>query len=224
VTFGAPVRLRGMFTRRTSLTTLVLAATGAVALGATGAAALSAGTLTSRSVPVLPTVAGYDAAIAKGSVRLAFPTGWSAKSTKTSLVLHSAHTNCTYAVTVKADYVLQDRGGAAAELVKAAAPATGPYLLDSGVRGSAAWRVTRVKETAGTRTRLLAVRMAPSAITPGRDAPLPSGKQVYARTTVRAIDRKDDECHTGTYRDALGPSIGDALAVQKGQGYLRPRG
>lgn len=197
---------------------LALATAGLLLAGA-GAGSADTGRLVSRSVPLVPTVSGMDDVVAKGNIRLLFPSTWKARTGTASLTLRNQRTSaCGYTITVKADYVLQDRGTEATALVEERAPATGPYLVDEGTRGAMAWRVTRVRDS--KRTRLLAVRMAPSAITAGRDHPLPAGKQFYSRTVVTAIDGRDDECHTGTYRDAVGPSIGDAFALQKGRGFV----
>lgn len=224
MTFGSAVRLNGMLRPTKSLrTALALGALGAVGLGATVAGAVETASVKSRTVPITKAIDGMDTAYAQGTVRLGFPASWEAKTGKTSLVVKKKTSGCSYTITAKMDYVLLDRGTDTAPAVEAAAPATGPYLLDSGTRGTMSWRVTRPKDPSSTRTRLLAVRLAPSAITPGAKAPLPAGKQAYARTIVKAIDGVDDECHTGTYRNSLGPAIGDALATQKGQGFLREK-
>lgn len=205
---------------RPSSGALALILTGLLLAG-TGVSSSSAETsrLVSRSVPIVPTVSGMDDIVAKGSARLLFPSTWKVQTATRSLTLRNQRTSeCGYTITVKADYVLQDRGAEAAVLAEERAPATGPYVVDEGTRGSMAWRVTRVRDSA--RTRLLAVRMAPTAITAGRDHPLPAGKQLYSRTVVTAVDGRNDECHTGTYRNAVGPSIGDALALQKSGGFV----
>ncbi len=206
----------------TSVTTAIALGTlGAVGLGATAAGALESGTLKSRSAPVSATVDGFDSGKGQGTVRLAFPSSWPARTTSRALTVTRPSRACTFTVIAKADYVLGDKGADTTELVTAATPASGPYVLDQGTRGSASWRVTRIKDT--TRTKLLAVRMSPTAITAGKGAPLPAGKQFFLRTTVSAIDRATDECHSGSYRSSLGPAIGDALATQKGRGFIQPR-
>lgn len=203
-------------------TALALGALGAIGLAATGVAASESGTQKSRAVPISSTVADFPAGKAQGKVRLNFPTGWAAKTSATALTVTKATDACTYKVTAKADYVVADKGAATGPMVEAATPGKGPYVLDQGTRGTTSWRVTRVQD-ASMRTRLLAVRMAPTAITAGKGAPLPAGKQFFLRTTVRAIDGAKDECHTGTYRESLGPAIGDALATQKGSGFIQPK-
>jgi hypothetical protein len=209
-------------TTTTLTTALAIGAAGAVGLGATAVAAPETGSQKSRAVPISATVDGFPAGKAQGKVRLNFPIAWKARTSATALTITKSTPACTYKVTAKADYVVGDKGADTAPLVEAAAPAKGPYLLDHGTRGTTSWRVTRVQD-GSTRTRLVAVRMAPTAITAGTKAPLPAGKQFFLRTTVRAIDGADDECHTGTYRQSLGPAIGDALVTQKGSGFIQPK-
>lgn len=203
------------------------AATGVLLVPAGAAPAASTG-LAYRSVPLQSAVTGFDGVVAKGSVRLLLPSSWVPRTTRTALVLRNTRSSaCAYTITVRAAYVLGDRGADTGPLVEALTPATGPFLLDAGTRGTTSWRVTRIKQagsTSTTRIRLKAVRMAPSAITAGRGNPLPAGKQVFLRTTVTATDRTGDECHTGTYRDAVGPQIGDGLVMQRGRGYLTAAG
>jgi hypothetical protein len=43
----------------------------------------------------------------------------------------------------------------------------------------------------------------------------PSGKVVWTDLTVSAQSSPDSECHSGTYREALGPQMGDALATAR---------
>jgi hypothetical protein len=75
------------------------------------------------------------------------------------------------------------------------------YVLDAGTRGRAAWRVVRLPGPTGP-VRLRAVR-----IDPGQGL----------ETTVTADEDRGDECHMGTYRDVVGPGIGDALATLRGR-------
>ncbi|MTD46607.1 hypothetical protein GKE82_20510 [Conexibacter sp. W3-3-2] len=207
---------------RTTLTSAAaIAAVGLAGAGVTGALGASS-TQSPRSAPISATVDGFAAVKGQGSVRLIFPTRWTAKASKTALTVTKASDTCTYTVTAKADFVLVDRGADAQALVQAATPGTGPYVLDAGTRGTSAWRVVRRPRTDG-RTELQAMRITPTGVTAGRQTPTPAGKQVYLRTTVRALDRPSDECHTGTYRESLGPAIGDALATQTYQGFIQKR-
>ena len=48
-----------------------------------------------------------------------------------------------------------------------------------------------------------------------RDDIVPSGQVAWSEIRVTATSRKGDECHSGTYRKALGPTLGDSLAVAR---------
>ncbi len=48
-----------------------------------------------------------------------------------------------------------------------------------------------------------------------RDDIAPSGQIVWSEIRATASSRAGDECHSGTYRKALGPQMGDALAVAR---------
>jgi hypothetical protein len=83
-------------------------------------------------------------------------------------------------------------------------PGSGRFVLDSGTRGNAAWRVVR---TSGKpEVTALLVRPAPSVRTQ------PSGGRVWLH--VRVVSRADPrtECHSGGPR-TVGRQSGDALAT-----------
>ena len=43
----------------------------------------------------------------------------------------------------------------------------------------------------------------------------PAGQVAWTEIRVTAVSRAGDECHSGTWRQALGPTIGDSLAVAR---------
>jgi hypothetical protein len=43
----------------------------------------------------------------------------------------------------------------------------------------------------------------------------PAGQQVWTELRATAVSRRGDECHSGTYRESLGPALGDALATAR---------
>jgi hypothetical protein len=43
----------------------------------------------------------------------------------------------------------------------------------------------------------------------------PSGQSAWTEIHVAAVSRPGSECHAGTWREALGPTIGDSLAVAR---------
>ena len=48
-----------------------------------------------------------------------------------------------------------------------------------------------------------------------RDDVAPAGQVAWTELRVTAASRSGDECHAGTWREALGPVIGDSLAVAR---------
>ena len=119
---------------------------------------------------------------------------------------------CTYTVRASLVVAAGDEANAAAR-TSALAPATGARLLESGTRNRAAWRVTR--PAAAGQIRLVAVRVDPLGSQ--------SGAKLWLQTTVTAVSDVGDECHSGTYRDAAGPAIGDALATARTRAFVNPR-
>jgi hypothetical protein len=119
---------------------------------------------------------------------------------------------CTYTVRASLVVAAGDEANAAAR-TSALAPATGARLLESGTRNRAAWRVTR--PAAAGQIRLVAVRVDPLGSQ--------SGAKLWLQTTVTAVSDAGDECHSGTYRDAAGPAIGDALATARTRAFVNPR-
>jgi hypothetical protein len=43
----------------------------------------------------------------------------------------------------------------------------------------------------------------------------PAGQAAWTEIRVTALSRAGDECHAGTWRQALGPAIGDSLATAR---------
>jgi hypothetical protein len=84
-------------------------------------------------------------------------------------------------------------------------------LLDGGVRGATAFRVIR-PERSDQRVGLRGLRT--SVLTRRTDI-VPAGQVAWSDVTVSAISRPGDECHSGTYRNRMGPQLGDALATAR---------
>ena len=87
---------------------------------------------------------------------------------------------------------------------------TSRHLLDSGDHGGRAWRVVR-RQTNGR----LRVDALWSAVLTRRSDIAPSGQVAWTDIRVTATSTAGSECHSGTYRQALGPTIGDSLAVAR---------
>ncbi len=196
-------------------------AAAALALGAGGAAAASTtSTSIARTINVSKqAIVNYDGTrTASASARLVFPAKWALtkESTPSKLVLREGFGSCIYTVTASTATMVSDAADARAAIVSLA-PASGSYVLESGTRNSAAWRVTRIQDS--LRTRLHAVRVVPSA---GLDSQLKlgAGMRGFQTITIDAISGAGDECHSGTYRDVAGPIIGDALATTRTRAYV----
>ena len=89
--------------------------------------------------------------------------------------------------------------------------ASSRHLIDSGVRGNRAFRVVR-QPGIGGRVRLDALW---AGLLTRRADIAPAGQAAWTEIRVTATSRAGDECHSGTWRQALGPSIGDSLAVAR---------
>ena len=85
------------------------------------------------------------------------------------------------------------------------------HLLDSGVHGNRAFRVVR-QPGIGGRVRLDALW---AGVLTKRTDIAPAGQVAWTQIRVTAMSRAGDECHSGTWRQALGPAIGDSLAVAR---------
>jgi hypothetical protein len=119
---------------------------------------------------------------------------------------------CVFTVTVSTR-IAPDKDETASAHVEAATPFQRPgYVIDAGTRNTEAWRVVRLP---GTRTD---PRVRLSAMHAVRNR-LGTNEHAWHETRVTAISRKGDECHSGTYRDVLGPQIGNLLATATGRIY-----
>jgi hypothetical protein len=115
---------------------------------------------------------------------------------------------CRYRVTFSVSKRLGPAGDAERYVAAGLPAASARYVLDSGVHGSRAFRVVRQRTSSAVRVDGLW-----AAILTRRDDIAPSGQVMWGEIHVTARSRAGDECHTGTYREVLGPQIGDALAT-----------
>jgi hypothetical protein len=205
----------------TSRTTRVLAATAVASTliaGAAGAASDSRSDLHGRTLkPTHTTIEGYTGTkTATLSARITVPRSWSLVSAKPALQTYrEGSAICRYTVRVGTRLVVTDDGAQA--YAESATPGTGAYVLDSGTRGRAAWRVTRVKTTGAT--TLKAIGVYPRSLgSSGSD--VVGTHHAFQVITFDAQSAPNSECHSGTYRDVLGPQIGDALAIARTRGYI----
>jgi hypothetical protein len=142
--------------------------------------------------------------------RVIVPARWQRQSAPAGQLrfLTPGNASCRYRVTFRATAVLGAPGDAMARLDAQVPVPSANRLLDEGRRGASAFRVTHPVSSDG-RVRLRALR---TTVLTRRADIAPAGQVAWADLTVSAVSRAGDECHTGTYRDALGPQIGDALA------------
>ena len=161
-----------------------------------------------------------SASRARATASVIVPARWkrvSGGNGKGSLKLRMGHRSCTYTVYLRTGLTVSPSGSSpdAAAWAEERIAGSGPYLLDSGRRGSAAWRVVRDRRS-DPRKELHAIRVRPVT---GENAPLAPGQRLWHEVTAHAISRAGDECHSGSYRVTLGPALGDALATADGGGY-----
>jgi hypothetical protein len=140
-------------------------------------------------------------------VTLAFPATWKVlHNSGTRLTFREGTAACTYRVEAAATIVHVD-ATTATDAARALVPTGDGHLLETGERGSAAWRVVKLRGN-GTQVRVDAVRAQPLRIISKRDS-----QPTWLATRLQAASDAGDECHSGTYRDTLGPHLGDALAT-----------
>jgi|SRR5580765_6296277 len=165
-----------------------------------------------RSTPVAgSTLRGYL------SARFLFPTSYRRLANAGDALRFSAGArSCHYVVTFSLRFRQAADGTAAEHVAADLVPASSPYLLEDGTRKLNAWRVVRLPRNVATptdtRVRLraeLARRISAPAGT------VPAGQAIWVELRVSATSTQGSECHSGTWRDALGPRIGDALATTK---------
>lgn len=202
---------------------LVIASGALLAAAAltTTALALNSGDTSAHTIKVSHAkITGFTGTqTVSASARASFPRTWKQVSkAATHLTLREGSAICLYTVetTTGVDIGSADDATAAAH-ARTLAPATGAYVLEEGTRGSSAWRVTRVREDSVT--HLHAVRVA-QLTSMTQQLKLTGGRRAFQVITVDARSRKGDECHSGTYRDVAGPSIGDALATARTRAYV----
>jgi hypothetical protein len=223
-------RVVDMAHQRSSLRSLrhapILAA-GALALALVPPAGAAPGLYSARTLaePANPGLAVtgvlHDLA-ATSSARVIAPTSWRRRSAPAGQLrfANTQNASCRYDLTSKVRSVLGPTQEAT-DRVAAALPArTGRHVLDSGARGNQAFRVVR-RPGIGGRVRLDALW---AGVLTRRADVAPRGQSAWTEIRVAAISRAGDECHAGTWREALGPAIGDSLAVARTRLHFTRKG
>lgn len=213
----------GMLTRWKSMRRRLAAAARLTALAAALAVAppsahaargdYSTASLTEPAPSGLPVQAPLAELRAVSRARVIVPTAWRPlRSTGGRSSFMTPGGSCRYRVT----FTVHTRLAApsdATQHVEAALPAPGPrYLLDAGQRAGSAFRTIRRKGT-GAVVRLAAIRA--SVLTRRTDIVDAAGQVAWTELRVTATSRSGDECHSGTWRERVGPQISDALATAR---------
>jgi hypothetical protein len=187
-----------------------------LALPATAGAATStdyvARSFTDTAATGLPVTGPLAPRRAVARVRVIVPARWTRQSAPAGqLRLITPGVGCRYRVTFTVGAALSSPGASAAR-VDALLPSPGARrVLDEGTRRGAAFRVTR-PVSPDERIRLRGLR---TGILTRRADIVPAGQNAWADVRVAATERAGDECHSGTYRENVGPALGDALATAR---------
>jgi hypothetical protein len=160
--------------------------------------------------------------VAVEGARVVVPGNWQKLSAPAGKVrfLGPRSTSCRYRIAFTAKSRLAAPADPVAYVTAALPAASAPYLLDSGVHGTRAFRVVR-RRTAG---QVRVDALFATVLTRRADI-APAGQVAWGEIHVVATSRPGDECHSGTYRQTLGPQIGDALATARVRlRFVRPAG
>jgi hypothetical protein len=155
-------------------------------------------------------LSGYRATSAG---RVVVPTSWRSLAAPAGRLrfLTVQNGSCRYTVTYTVKSVLAPSQEASSYVTTGLPSPSARHLLDSGVHDSRAFRVVR---QAGTGGRVHLDALWAGLLTKRTDI-APAGQVAWTEIRVTAVSRAGDECHSGTWRQALGPSIGDSLAVAR---------
>ena len=159
---------------------------------------------------------------AVNSARVIVPVQWRVQKAKAGQrkYLSLQNSACRFRITFTAKSRLGAPGEALAYVNAGLPAASARHVLDSGVRNGGAWRVVRKQTTGAVRVDGLF-----ATVLTRRDDIAPAGQVAWAEVRVVATSSPGDECHSGTYRQALGPQIGDALAAARATlKFVRPTG
>jgi hypothetical protein len=194
---------------------LIAALVAALVLGIASGAQADRGRYVARSFtePAKPglSVTGPLADLrAVSGARVVVPSEWRRLGAKSGrLRFLTQGSSCRYLVT----FSVRSRLAAPQDppdYVAAALPSPASRrLLDSGQRRSSAFRVVHEP---GSATGVSLAGLRASVLTKRADI-APAGQVAWSELSVSATSRPGDECHSGTYRDVLGPQLGDTLAT-----------
>jgi hypothetical protein len=170
-------------------------------------------TVTEPATPGLAVTGALSDYRATSTGRMVVPSAWRGRKAPAGQLRFQSVNNasCRYDVTYAVRSLVAPSQDPAAYVAASLPAATSRHLLDSGTRGDRAFRVVR-RPSVGGRVRLDALWVG--VLTRRADI-APAGQVAWTEIRVAAISRVGDECHSGTWRQALGPAIGDSLAVAR---------
>jgi hypothetical protein len=147
------------------------------------------------------------------TARVVVPTTWRTLAAPAGRLRFQTVNNpsCRYTVTYTVTSVLGPSRDASSYVTAGLPSPSARHLLDSGVHGNRAFRVVR-QPGIGGRVRLDALW---AGVLTKRADIAPAGQVAWTEIRVTAVSRAGDECHSGSWRQALGPAIGDSLAVAR---------
>lgn len=150
--------------------------------------------------------------VVTSSARVVVPAAWQRRAVPAGRLLFRTTQNpsCRYDVRYSVKSLLGPSQATADRVAQRLPAESSRHLLDSGVRGNRAFRVVRKTRSGGVRVDALW-----AGVLTRRDDIAPAGQVAWTEIRVSALSRAGDECHAGTWRESLGPAIGDSLAVAR---------
>ncbi|CAB4931522.1 unannotated protein [freshwater metagenome] len=168
------------------------------------------------------TVVGFPSLTYHASISVLIPNSWR-RTSSTSLAWGAGTGSCRYRVTISTRALAGPVTPGAVERLAAELPQTGARVLDSGVRdsrgsaqGESAWRVTR-PSSIGSTLRVSGARTRRIWTAAGV---LPTGQVVWSEIRLQARQLPGTECHSGTWREGIGPQMGDIFATAGQRAYV----
>jgi hypothetical protein len=202
--------------RRQALAVVISCAGLAIAPSATGAAhskGYSAFTLKEPARPGLTVTGRLSDLVAISNARVVVANAWKRRAARGELLRFrtTQNSSCRYDLSYRVRSVVSPQTDAGRYVAGRLPSASSRHLLDSGTRGRSAFRVVR-QPGIGGRVRLDALW---AGVLTRRADVVPPGQTAWTEITVSALSLRGDECHSGTWRQSLGPAIGDSLAVAR---------
>jgi predicted secreted Zn-dependent protease len=201
----------------TLVRTCLLAAVVGLAFAASAAAAhrgvFETRTFAEPAKPGLAVSGALNGYRATSVGRVIVPTSWRRLAAPAGRLrfLTVNNPSCRYTVSYTVKSVLAPSQDASSYVTAGLPSPSARHLLDSGARGNRAFRVVR-QTGIGGRVRLEALW---AGVLTKRSDIAPAGQAAWTEIRVTAVSGAGDECHSGTWRQALGPTIGDSLAVAR---------